>query len=73
MGGVAGLTPLVRLLGSTETILPHARDYAFYILLAAPFMMFSLVMNNILRYEGKASFAMTGLSATNRVPCSYCK
>ena len=60
-GGIAGLTPLMRLLGSTETILPHARAYAFYILLAAPFMMSSLVMNNILRYEGKASFAMVGL------------
>ena len=59
--GIAGLTGLVRLLGSTETILPHARAYAFYILLAAPFMMSSLVMNNILRYEGKASFAMVGL------------
>ena len=59
--GVLGLTPLMRLLGSTETILPHARAYAFYILLAAPFMMSSLVMNNILRYEGKASFAMVGL------------
>ena len=59
--GIAGLTPLMRLLGSTETILPHARAYAFYILLAAPFMMSSLVMNNILRYEGKASFAMVGL------------
>ena len=60
-GGLAGLTPLMRLLGSTDTILPHARDYAFYILLAAPFMMSSLVMNNILRYEGKANFAMVGL------------
>ena len=59
--GIAGLTPLMRLLGSTETILPHARAYAFYILLAAPFMMSSLVMKNILRYESKASFAMVGL------------
>ena len=49
------------LLGSTETILPHACAYARYILLAAPIMMSSLVMNNILRYEGKASFAMIGL------------
>ncbi len=61
VGGLAALTPLMRLLGSTETILPHARDYALYILLAAPFMMASLVLNNILRYEGKASFAMVGL------------
>lgn len=61
VGGLATLTPFMRLLGSTETILPHARAYAFYILLAAPPMMSSLVMNNILRYEGKASFAMIGL------------
>ena len=54
VGGLATLTPFMRLLGSTETILPHARAYAFYILLAAPPMMSSLVMNNILRYEGKA-------------------
>lgn len=60
-GGLLGLTPLMRLLGSTETILPHARAYAFYILLGAPVMMSSLVMNNILRYEGKAAFAMIGL------------
>ena len=61
VGGLAALTPLMRLLGSTETILPHARDYAFYILLAAAPMMASLVLNNILRYEGKANFAMIGL------------
>ncbi|HIW13993.1 MAG TPA: MATE family efflux transporter [Firmicutes bacterium] len=53
--------PLLRLLGSTETILPYARAYSFYILLAAPAMATSCVMNNILRYEGKATFAMVGL------------
>lgn len=60
-GGLCFLTPLMRMLGSTETILPHARAYAQYILLAAPLMIASLVMNNILRYEGKSSFAMVGL------------
>ena len=39
----------------------HACAYARPILLAAPLMISSLVMNNILRYEGKASFAMIGL------------
>ena len=61
---VVGLTTLphfMMLLGSTETILPHACTYARPILIAAPLMMSSLVMNNILRYEGKASFAMIGL------------
>lgn len=53
--------PLLRLLGSTDSILPYARDYSTWILLAAPAMAGSCVMNNILRYEGKATFAMCGL------------
>ena len=59
--GLLTLPDFMMLLGSTETILPHACAYARHILLAAPIMMSSLVMNNILRYEGKASFAMIGL------------
>lgn len=59
--GILFLDPLMLLLGSTETILPYARTYAFYILLAAPFMASSCVLNNILRYEGRAALAMIGL------------
>ena len=63
---VCGLTfmdPLLRLLGSTDTILPYARQYALFILLGAPFMASSCVLNNILRYEGQAAFAMIGLTS----------
>lgn len=60
--GILFLTPFVRLLGSTETVLPYAKTYGFYILLAAPFHMASYVMNNIMRYEGKARLAMVGLT-----------
>ena len=59
--GLATLPSFMMLLGSTETILPHACAYARPILIAAPLMISSLVMNNILRYEGKANFAMIGL------------
>ena len=59
--GLTTLPHFMMLLGSTEPILPHACAYARPILIAAPLMMSSLVMNNILRYEGKASFAMIGL------------
>lgn len=59
--GLLTLPDFMMLLGSTETILPHACAYARPILIAAPLMISSLVMNNILRYEGKASFAMIGL------------
>lgn len=59
--GLVFLDEFMNLLGSTPTILPHAKEYAKYILLASPVMMSSLVMNNLLRYEGKAFFAMIGL------------
>jgi len=59
--GLATLPDFMMLLGSTKTILPHACAYARPILLAAPLMISSLVMNNILRYEGKANLAMIGL------------
>ncbi|HCW55111.1 MAG TPA: MATE family efflux transporter, partial [Erysipelotrichaceae bacterium] len=61
--GLVFMDPLMRLLGSTDTILPYARQYALWILLAGPAMTSSCVMNNILRYEGKAVFAMFGLTA----------
>ena len=55
------LDPLVRLLGSTETIAPFAKTYISYILIAAPFTISSFVMNNILRYEGRAMLGMIGM------------
>lgn len=60
--GLIFIEPLMRLLGSTDTILPHAIDYGMFILIASPFMALSCVLNNILRYEGKATFAMIGLT-----------
>ncbi|MBO5733400.1 MAG: MATE family efflux transporter [Clostridia bacterium] len=63
--GVLGLIfiePLMKLLGSTDTILPYARGYGIYILIACPVTMTSFALNNILRYEGKAFFAMIGLT-----------
>ena len=59
--GLATLPGFMLLLGSTETILPHACAYARPILIAAPLMSSRLVMNNLLRYEGKANCAMIGL------------
>ena len=61
--GLSFLDPLVRFLGSTETIVPHAKDYGMWILLAAPFIICSFILNNGLRYEGKAFYAMFGLTA----------
>ncbi len=59
--GLAFLTPFMRLLGSTETILPYAKQYGMCVLISCPVVMGSFVLNNNLRYEGKAFYAMIGL------------
>ncbi len=59
--GLIFINPFMRILGSTETILPYARQYGFWVLAAAPFMTCSFVLNNNLRYEGKSFYAMIGL------------
>lgn len=60
--GLVFLEPLCRLLGSTETILPYAKEYIRVILMGAPYMAASLVLNNQLRFEGSAFYGMIGLT-----------
>lgn len=63
--GIVGLLfmhEIVMLLGSTKTIAPYAEDYAKYIFLATPFMMCSFIMNNNLRFQGLAFYAMVGIT-----------
>jgi len=60
--GLTFLEPLLFALGSTQTILPHAKGYGFWILTATPFIICSLILNNGLRYEGKSLYAMVGLT-----------
>ncbi|MCQ2533965.1 MAG: MATE family efflux transporter [Clostridia bacterium] len=56
------IDPLVVILGSTPTIAPFAKTYTIFILISAPAIVCSFVMNNLLRYEGKAMLGMIGLS-----------
>ena len=60
--GLSFIEPFLRFLGSTDTILPYAKDYGMWILISCPFLICSLVLNNVLRYEGKAFYAMFGLT-----------
>ncbi len=62
VGGLINLDGLLCLFGSTDTILPYAVDYAFIILLGAPLMCSSFVISNVIRAEGRATFAMIGLT-----------
>ena len=43
--GLAFLRPLVHFLGSTDTIAPYAMDYGFWVFLAAPTIICSLILN----------------------------
>lgn len=59
--GLIFLEPLVRVLGSTDTILPYAISYVRLILIGCPWMTASLVLNNQLRFQGNALFSMIGI------------
>ncbi|MBQ5973040.1 MAG: polysaccharide biosynthesis C-terminal domain-containing protein, partial [Oscillospiraceae bacterium] len=63
---LAGITaffvsPLSTALGATPLIRPHAERYMRWILLGAPFMASSYVLNNQLRFQGNAMFSMFGI------------
>lgn len=54
--------PLLHIMGSTETILPYARSYMRIILIGAPYMTASLVLNNQLRFQGSAFYSMISIT-----------
>lgn len=60
--GLVFNSQIMSMLGATETILPYAEAYSRYIFIACPIMIGSFVMNNILRSEGKALYAMIGIT-----------
>lgn len=61
VAGLLFLNPICKALGSTPTILPYAETYLGIILLGAPFMASSLVLNNQMRFQGNAIYAMIGI------------
>lgn len=52
---------LARLLGASDSTLPDTLAYLRVILIGAPFMMCQCVINNQLRFQGSAFYAMIGL------------
>lgn len=59
--GLIFMRPLITALGSTETIRPYAEEYLFFILLGTPYMTAALTVNNQLRFQGSAFYAMIAL------------
>ena len=67
--GISFMTPMVRLLGATPTCEQYSIEYATYVLLAAPFMASSFVMNQCLRSEGSATLSMIGMGVGGVLNC----
>ena len=61
--GFIFMDDILRILGSTDTILPYARAYFRYILIGTPFIMSSFVLNNQMRFQGNAFVSMLGITA----------
>ncbi|MDR2103085.1 MAG: MATE family efflux transporter [Treponema sp.] len=59
--GLANLASLAQFLGATPTIVPYATEYILFILIAAPFLAASMVLNQQLRFQGSAVYSMIGM------------
>lgn len=61
IAGLVFLKDICLFLGSTETILPYSERYLGIILAGAPFMTSSFTLNNQMRFQGNARYAMYGI------------
>ena len=59
--GLAGITPLLRLFGANDALMPYATDYITVILIGSPLFTFSMVASSAARAEGNAKVAMNTL------------
>ncbi|MCR4766310.1 MAG: MATE family efflux transporter [Bacteroidaceae bacterium] len=59
--GLLFLEPISLALGSTPTILPYTKRYLSIILCGGPFMAGQITLNNQMRLQGNASYAMVGI------------
>lgn len=55
------INPLASAIGATKTSMADTKAYMSIILIGAPFMMCQFVINNQLRFQGRAVYAMVGL------------
>lgn len=61
--GLAFIGPLATFIGATETIKPYAVDYMRFILIGAPWMTASLMLNTLLRFQGSSFYGMIGVAS----------
>ena len=58
IGTLAFLEPILKFLGTTESIMPYAIKYARIFIAASIFNIFNVMMNNIITSEGAAKISM---------------
>ena len=63
VAGLCFLEPLARLMGAPGEVVAPTVGYLRYIVAATPFMMTALTLNNQLRLQGNARFAMVGIGS----------
>ena len=61
--GLCFMTPLSRLLGATPDVVPYSNAYLKWLLIATPFLVSQMTLNNQLRLQGNAMLAMIGIAA----------
>ncbi len=59
--GIIFIAPISRLIGATPTTIADTEAYMRIIMIGAPIMMCQFVVNNHLRFQGSAIYAMAGL------------
>ncbi len=59
--GLVFLTPLLKLFGATEAVLPYAAEYLSVILAGSFFFAFAVSSNSIVRAEGNAKLSMISM------------
>ncbi|MCR5574828.1 MAG: MATE family efflux transporter [Bacteroidaceae bacterium] len=59
--GLLFLEPISLALGSTPTVLPYTKRYLSIILCGGPFMAGQITLNNQMRLQGNAAYAMVGI------------
>lgn len=60
---LAGLMPILRILGTTDTILPYAKGYAVIFIIGLLINIFNITINNIATSEGATMFSMAAMLA----------
>lgn len=61
IAGLSNTDAWLKLMGASEAVLPYARDYMEFILIAVPIKTLAMAMNTLIRAEGNARAAMTGM------------